>query len=399
MLFSVVERSRYIDKLLFLVILGMFILISYTTLHADEKQKKTSWKDGLYLQSEFEDYTAHIDLRTQFRYSDMHYDSTFDDEDTDKLNLNRARFKIAGKLGIDWLTYYSEYDFVDSLLLDLWIEPKVNETLKFRIGQYKVHYNREQIISSGKQQFAERSIVNSPFTLGRQIGVTVMGRLFKEQIIDSSYYAGVFFGNGSKEFRDNDTTPMVFGRWQWNIFQSVLPFSSSDITRHQNPAASLSVAAASGRSAFTKFSSEGGEDLVGFVPGQNDQYDINQMMAEFAFMYQGFSVQSEYHWKQIDDRFNQKQTTLNGFYIDTGYFFSELIEWVPKPLELIVRYAAINPDTTIEELQSKELAFGANWFFYGHRNKLTLDVTRKTNTVENPSDQYWGVRLQWDVSF
>jgi hypothetical protein len=53
----------------------------------------------------------------------------------------------------------------------------------------------------------------------------------------------------------------------------------------------------------------------------------------------------------------------------------------------------------MEELQSKEFAFGANWFFYGHRNKLTLDVTRETNTVDNPNNQYWGIRFQWDVSF
>ncbi len=323
MAFPIRERLRSIDQLHFLTILVMLILISCNTLNGAEKEKETSWQDGLYLQSNSKNYTAHIDLRAQFRYSNIHYDSSFANPNTDKdeLKLNRARFKIGGRLGVEWLTYYSEYDFVNSLLLDLWIEPKVNESLKFRIGQYKVPYNREQFISSGKQQFAERSIVNSPFTLGRQIGITVMGRLFKEQAMDSNYYAGVFFGNGSGESRDNDNTPMVFGRWQWNIFQRVLPFTRADITRSQNPLASLSVAAATNKSAFTKFSSAGGSELPGFSSGTSDQYELDQAMAEFAFMYQGFSIQSEYHWKQIDDRVNQIKSNLSGFYFEMGYFF------------------------------------------------------------------------------
>lgn len=399
--FSIKTRFSSIDKFHLVTVLIILIFIPWQYLHSAEIEKKSSFKDGLYLQSDSKNYTAHIDLRTQFRYTNIDYDNTFSNpnRDNDELKLNRARFKIGGIFGAEWLKYYSEYNFVNSVLIDLWIQPKVNESLMFRIGQYKVPYNRERFESSGKQQFAERSIVNPPFTLDRQIGITVEGRLFKEQIMDSNYYVGVFFGNGRSGSRDSHNTPMVFGRWQWNIFQQVLPFTRSDITRHNTPAASLSVAAATNRSAFTKFSTAGGGSLPGFKPGQSDQYDVDQAMAEFAFMYQGFSIQSEYHWKKIDDRLNQRRSSLDGFYFDMGYFFSELIEWVPEPLELIARYATVDPDSIMEELQSKEIAFGGNWFFYGHRNKLTLDVTRRTNTVDEPDNQYWGMRFQWDVSF
>ena len=58
-----------------------------------------------------------------------------------------------------------EYDFVRAALLDLRVSFKALDELQFRVGQWKVPFNRERIDSSGKQQFAERSIVTPCFTL------------------------------------------------------------------------------------------------------------------------------------------------------------------------------------------------------------------------------------------
>lgn len=372
--------------------LCVLLLAPCSRVCATDEEQSPPWYDGLDLRSPSGNFTAHIDLRAQLRYSGT-------DADKSELRMNRARFKLGGKLGVKWLDYYTEYDFVRSALLDMWIAPKVNESLGFRIGQYKVPYNRERFDSSGKQQFAERSIVTSPFTLDRQIGATAMGRLFKGQAIDSNYFVGVFLGNGRSGSQDDDGKPLVFGRWQWNFLQRVLPFSRSDISRHQQPAASLAIAAASNRSAFSRFSSSGGGDLPGFQPGEDGQFDLDQEMIEFAFMYRGFSVQSEYHWKQIDDRVNLTSSELSGYYLDSGYFFSEIIDWVPEPLELIARVASVDPDFSNPEPDSREVAIGGNWYFYGHRSKLTLDVTRKTSDAGNGNNDQWGIRFQWDVSF
>ena len=379
----------------------LYLLISLSFIYGSEIEKDFSWKDGLDLRSNTGNYTAHIDLRAQTRYSNVNFDEDFDysDAQSSTLRFNRVRFKMGGKLGTDQLKYYGEYDFVKSVLLDLWIAPRINDSLHFRIGQYKVPYNRERFDSSGKQLFAERSIITPPFTLDRQVGITVMGRLFKGEAIDSSYFTGIFIGNGRASKWAGSHTPMVFGRWQWNIFQQVLPFSRSDISRHEKPTASLAVAAASNRSAYTKFSTSGGTQLPGFQPGTAEQYDIKQMMAEFALMYRGFSVQCEYHWKYIDDRENLTESNFSGFYFDTGYFFSESIAWVPEPLEFIARFAKLDNDSSINKQKSKEMALGANWYFYGHRNKLTLDITRKTSTFDHGEEDQWGTRFQWDISF
>lgn len=381
-----------------------FALATHSLAIADDEstEEKSFWyDDGLNLESAGGNYTAHMELRAQLRYSNLDFDNDFanPNADSNELRMNRLRFKWGGKLGASWLDYYTEYDFVRPDLLDLWVAPKVGEKLGFRIGQYKVPYNRERFDSSGKQQFAERSIVTPPFTLDRQIGVTAMGRLFKNQAFDSNYFVGAFFGNGRAGARDDDGKPLVFGRWQWNIFRRVLPFSQSDITRHQQHTASLSVGAATNRSKFTRFSSGGGGELPGYPAGEDGQFDTDQAMVEFAYMYKGLSIQSEFHWKNIDDRINRQSTDLNGFYFDTGYFFSEMIDGFPEPLELAVRYAQVDPDDSVAEPETTEVAVGGNWFFYGHRNKLTLDVTRNTGEDALELEHSWGIRVQWDVSF
>jgi phosphate-selective porin OprO and OprP len=45
-----------------------------------------------------------------------------------------------------------------------------------------------------------------------------------------------------------------------------------------------------------------------------------------------------------------------------------------------------------------ELSSAANWFFTGHRNKLTLELSRLT--LEDPVSRgkVWRIRFQWDVS-
>jgi len=152
----------------FVPTLIVLALVPYATIHADDDEKIPVWyDDGLNLKSGSGNYSARLQWRAQLRYSNIDFDNDFGNPnaDSDELRLNRARFKLSGKLGASWLNYYTEYDFVRPALLDLWLAPKVSEALGFRIGQYKVPYNRERFDSSGKQQFAERSIVTSPFTL------------------------------------------------------------------------------------------------------------------------------------------------------------------------------------------------------------------------------------------
>ena len=318
-------------------------------------------------------------------------------ESTD-INIKRGRLKLGGHLVSPAFMVYSEYDIVDSRLLDLRATYKFADWLSIRIGQWKSEFNRERFDSSGKQQFVERSIVTPWFTLDRQQAIMASGRIGNGSRGDTSYWIGRLSGAG----RGGDTSEadgLWLARAQWNFHGRLLGFSQSALKRPEEPLGSISVAAVTGRSGFTSFSSAGGGQLPGFVNGEPDQYRLEQWMVETAYQHGGFSWQQEVHWKRVDDTLTGQKTRLIGGYVQAGMFFSEVFESFPEPLELALRVARVDPNRALAGATEKEYMLGSNWFFNGHRNKLTLDLSRVIRREAPETDTSNRLRLQWDWSF
>jgi phosphate-selective porin OprO/OprP len=348
-------------------------------------------------------FLLQLQARLQFRISHP-FDSdpvTFQEiTDNDDLSfaVRRARLKVGGHAFETWLKYYFEYGLASSALLNFEAKVEKFQALSLHVGQWKVEYNRERMISSGKQQTADRSILTYPFTIDRQQGISMYGRLQGGGAADFSYWAGVFSGNGRGE-RGDDEFPMWTGRLQWNAFGRPVPFSGSDLERTQDPAFNLALAGATNRSPYTRFSQAGGGQLPGFDDGVEGQYRVNQAVLETALMWKGISWQQELHWKEIDDRVNGGTTELLGNLVQIGYFFGEILSFVPPQLELAGRYALFDPDRDAEADNRQELTFAANWFFHGHLNKLTAEFSYLDYELEGVVRNGTRFRLQWDVSF
>jgi phosphate-selective porin len=139
--------------------------------------------------------------------------------------------------------------------------------------------------------------------------------------------------------------------------------------------------------------------LEGFEKGSPGQYRVNQLLMETALMVEGLSWQQELHWKEINDTKNATVTTLVGNYVQLGYFFHYLVEWFPRPLEVAARYDVYDPNIRVDDILQHEASLAANWFFKGHRNKLTAEVSHITFEESLGSQQEgWRFRLQWDIS-
>lgn len=362
------------------------------------------YRGGLRLESADGNFSARFRWRSQMRVTNLSSGDLVDENDGIEeeagFRIQRARFKLDGHVYKPWLKYYLEYGIVRSALLTLQFDLQPSDKIGVRIGQYKVLYNRERVDSSGAQQFVDRSIVNSPFTLDRQTGPTVMGRLFADSRVDSRYAFGVFTGTGRGGSLEGDKHPMFIGRYQWNFLGRDLPYSQSDIARREKPAASLAFASSSNRGQFTRFSSSGGGQLPGFESGDPERYKLFQWMGELAYQGRGLSIQGEYHWKRVDDTVDDLRSEYDGWYAQAGYFLHESVDSFPEPLELAVRVARVDSKEGIPLPAGRELTLGGNWFFSGHNNKITFDYTYLRSTLGRGSeDTGWRVRLQWDVSF
>ena len=341
-----------------------------------------------------------LGLRFQLRYSNLvdepHVSDDLRQEGKDGLTMNRARYKIGAGIGRHF-TFYHEYDLRNGQLLDLRATWKPVSWFNLRAGQWKAEFNRERVDSSGKQQFAERSITNYWFTIDRQNGVMASGRLAAGKPSDSSWWLGLLNGNGINASGDG-AQPMWMGRYQWNFNGEVLPFSQSALKRYNEARGSLAFAVVSNASAYTRFSSNGGGQLPGFEEGEDNQYRIEQFLQEFAWQRGGWSVQQEFHYKKITDRFNGGSVKIRGAYLTTGWFPSTRYPNWPEPLELAARVALVQPYPDAHLHENKELTLGANWFFNGHRNKLTSDVSYLEIDDLSGEATDWRFRLQWDIS-
>ena len=155
-------------------------------------------------------------------------------------------------------------------------------------------------------------------------------------------------------------------------------FSQSDVQGRPKLAASLAVATMCNRSPFTAFSSAGGPPASRYEPGTTGQYSVRQWLEEAALHYRGFSFQHEFHWKRIRHDTTGIETSLRGSYVQAGMFAYRPEPEKPNGLEVAARWGFVDPHTSTPRDCQQELTGALNWFFRGHANKVTLDVSRIT---------------------
>jgi len=350
-------------------------------------------------------WRAQTRFTTPYR-SDPRQISSFNAETQNNFEARRLRMKIGGRGFKPWLSYYFEVDLQPSRDTDDSSSASSARVIDWRIDIAKFDLNRERVDSSGRQQFVERSIANRVFTMDRQVGIQLKGHIFKETPADMRFWAGVFNGEG-RSVNNTDNDMMYMGRLQWNFLGRDLSWRQTDVEYTDRPTGSLAIAGFTTTGTCTRWSSSGCGNLDGFERPANavtDQYDIDQVVQEFAFKYRGFSAQQEYHRKTIEDNASGLEHELTGGYVQAGYFFHNVFPEFPEELELAVRYAFVdepNRSDLLLENERRETTIGANWFFNGHNNKITLDYSRLTldDTFFAQDEDDNRLRLQWDVSF
>ncbi|MFY0627407.1 MAG: porin [Reichenbachiella sp.] len=359
---------------------------------------------GWHLESSDGVNTMNFELRLQFRYSypfeqDPSTLESLSANDQHILQIRRARMKIGGTAFTTKLEYYMEYELASANLLDFWAIYSFSDAFRLQVGQYKVRYNSARVISSGKQETAERSIITKPFTVDRQIGLTIFGNLEGRGALNLSYWLGAFNGTGRGAYVDDDTKLMYQTRLQWNVFGKEMKFAGSNLVKRDEWQGHFAGGYVYNVSQFTRFSQSGGGQLEGYPEeGEFGQYRTQQYFVESAFKKNGFSWLQEYHWKEIYDQVNTTTRVLKGGYAQLGTFPQTYFDAFPEPLEIAIRYAQYRPDSNLT-LTEYEYTFVTNWFFSGHRNKLTAECSW-LNVKQNGQDEDGlRIRVQWEVSF
>lgn len=375
-------------------------------------------KKGFELNTDDGKFGLAIQNRIQFRYAEP-FDSdpkSLDDinKESSSFMIRRARTKLSGHAFQPWIKYYMQYDWSQPVLRDLSLTIDKYSWAQVRFGRGKVTYNNERVTSSGNQQFVNRSIVNDIFTVDRQQGIEVKGNFFPGTWHDITYWAGAFTGEGIGERNNDDNKLMYSGRLQWNAMGGEMKFSQSDTDFHDHAALNIAIAANTNRSRCTAFETDSNScrtltdlNLIGqnryVSPSKTNggQYEIHQMMEEINYMYKGFSFLHELHHKKIRDVISNDEVKLLGGFVQAGYFPHGMFKDIPRELEVAGRYALVDMDTDRSNDKRSELSAVINYFFDGHSNKASVQLSRLT--FEDPfrlqkaaENRIWG---QWDLSF
>lgn len=345
-------------------------------------------------------------MRIQFRMQNRAAFLTRDDKDFSagsyEFRVRRLRLKLEGFVYSPKLTYKIQLAFSrGDMDWDMTQESQVNTSvnivrdavvyfepwkdLKFGFGQTKLPGNRQRVISSGDQQFADRSIVNATFTIDRDFGF--FGS-YKRNYFTVS--ASLTSGEGRNSSGSNSGLSYT-GRIEglpFGAFADKNDYQEGDLAREQKPKLSIG-ASYNFNDDAVRAGGQLGRDLY-------TKTDMETFSLDLLFKYKGFALYSEFMQRNCSNPITYTSDTLSIQPIYAGYGFLQQVSYLFKSnWEVALRYAEVtpfssvynNPDfTSINLKKNQEFQLGVTKYFYGHRVKvqgnllyqLTNDLRAKT---------------------
>lgn len=294
------------------------------------------YKDGAFIKTKDERFSLKLNTAVQpfFEYEDLE-----DKSDVRTFRLRRARLYVSGNAFYPWLKYSTQITLEGGsvALRDYTLSSDYFKELQPTIGQFKVPFDREFLTSGFSLQLIERSIASEEFSLQRDIGIQLSGKVFKDLL---GYRAGIFNSSGANQ-NNQDKDFMYVGRLTFMPLGPV-PYSQAALKPMATPRLAIGVGTAylPGLEPGERKTLAGRLGNINVLPVESD---VTQVTADLAFLYRGFSFEGGYHFRNIDPKVKTKykSTDANGFFIQAGYFI------IPEHLEFAARYSFVDPDNPV----------------------------------------------------
>jgi len=321
--------------------------------------------------------------------------------------IRRLRLRLDGFVYTPKLTYviqlgFSRADMNDgsgttdpNIIRDAMIVYKFNHKFSIGFGQTKLPGNRQFVISSGDQQFVDRSITNAIFNIDRDFGIQFS---FNNNIHDFNYNlkGAVTTGEGPNALASG-TGLAYTGRVEFlplGVFTDGGDYFESDLAREPKPKISVGFTVTDDINAIRS----GGES----GPYLFDNRDILSTMIDLLYKHNGWAFSSEFLRRNTDDPITQNEEgDIRFVYKGHGENYQLSHLW-KKNYELAVRYSHVTPNTDIQTLvpDQKEYTIGASKYIKGHRLKLQTDASYlKSSWLQNTRSDTdsWQWRFQIEL--
>ncbi len=351
---------------------------------------EVGWKRGLAFISKDQKYSLKFRILLHPRYEFQSYDAALESrDDQNTFRLRRLLLSWEGNAFTRKLEYKIQVNAVaqewKDFLEDAYVNYRFKDLLQVEFGQYKVPYIRQQINSSGRLQFTERSLASEEFrwtatdastittctlpgggtvsgsgiTCGGgatsssvtiyperrfhyDTGLMLQGQAFDRRL---EYYASINNGSGPNRLNVNNEF-LYLGRTVWNILGQY-GYSEADPDYLNEPALFV-----------------GGSG--GFNSQDNTQTKIAQAGGEIGFKYKGASLQGEYFYRHKNPLAGPTRGD-HGYYVQAGYTV------IPKHLELAGRVSQVFLEGPRNN--KSEYTAGIHYYVFGHDLKFQGDYS------------------------
>lgn len=298
-----------------------------------------------------------------------------------EFQIRRLRLTLAGQFIVPELTYNVQFAFANRdqepdlavPVHEAWINYAPLRDVVLRVGQGKVPYSRQNMLSSGGQQFVDLSLVTSELGLDYDTGIYAYSKNLFGLGDRVQYQLGMFGGDGRNRL-SNRSGLMWTGRIEVSPFGKFESYVESDQARTEGPHLQLAFGGALNKSTVRARSTTGPSYTIGGI-------DYQHLEADLIFKWAGLSLQAEVLWRDSPDVRSQSTvrmdgTTLTeyarpawGYFVQGGYY-------LPTGLEFAARYGDLHPRQRSDDptlVRARELGGAASWYFQRHALKVQAD--------------------------
>jgi hypothetical protein len=242
-------------------------------------------------------------------------------------------------------------------------DPAGRGRFRFVAGQFKVPFGRQQMTSSGSQQFVDRALAHGEIARGRETGLAVQGAVWSNRL---EYRAGFFNGNGlTRSNNDNGSFQTnVRLMWQPNGNQVLAQrawitgalYSEADFESTTVPLYALA------------FNYEH-NDFHGVTTGVDLKSNVYGIDGIFKF--KGFSATGEYYWRE------RTPETGPEFDANAGFIQAGMMLNGPRTWEVAFRYGQRDPIASATDVaDQKEIRGALSYYYRRHALKFQVDGGR-----------------------
>lgn len=248
-------------------------------------------------------------------------------------------------------------------LLDYYLDFTHLRNVSVMIGQYKVPFSRERIMSSGDLALVDRSLSARTLDITRDIGLTLHSQdLFDQRLM--RYYLGIYSGLGRDGFLSqeiSEANPLFIARFELHPFGLFNSYDQLDFSRSDNARAAFGFGYA--------------------VTGQTHRVTLDGVLHIEGVSFEAASIA----------RINQETQEVDfGYYLQLGLLIPET-----EHFGLAVRYGQLSPLEGGAVEERREFGGSISYYFEEHKMKLQLDVINYWQQDFTISDQQ--IRLQLQV--